>query len=99
MCFGPVASFSSSVALAVIGMATLRKVRAPSQLVFAASPLVFAVHQFIEGLLWNNLLGGQPSLATSLLASTFLVIAFFVWPIDHHLASGSLRSTPEEKNG
>lgn len=97
MCFGPVASFSSSVVLAAIGVATYVKVRTPSQRLFAASPLIFAAHQFIEGLLWNDLHGGQASPATSILISIFLFVAFFVWPIYMPLSIWLLEKNPSRR--
>ncbi len=57
MCFSPTASFISSGVLATIGVATLRHVREPRTLLFAGMPLLFALHQFTEGLVWLGLDG------------------------------------------
>jgi hypothetical protein len=57
MCYSPVASFTSSAIIGVIGLATLREVRAPRFALFAATPLLFSLHQFTEGLVWLGLQG------------------------------------------
>lgn len=55
MCFSATASFSASVVLAGAGIATLRHVREPRTVLFAAVPLLFALHQLTEGLVWLGL--------------------------------------------
>lgn len=57
MCFSPTASFIASGVLATIGVATLRHVREPRTLLFASVPLLFAFHQFSEGMVWLGLDG------------------------------------------
>ena len=57
MCFSPTASFASSAVLAAIGVATLRHVREPRTILFASVPMLFALHQFTEGLVWLGLQG------------------------------------------
>lgn len=57
MCFSPTASFVSAAAIATIGAATLRHVREPRTILFAATPILFALHQFTEGLVWLGLQG------------------------------------------
>jgi hypothetical protein len=57
MCFSPTASFASAAVIGTIGVATLRHVREPRTLLFAATPMLFALHQFTEGLVWLGLDG------------------------------------------
>jgi hypothetical protein len=57
MCFSPTASFVSAGVIATIGVATLRHVREPRMALFAATPMLFALHQFTEGLVWLGLQG------------------------------------------
>lgn len=57
MCFSASASFIASGAIGTIGVATLRHVREPRALLFAAVPVLFAAHQFIEGVVWLGLDG------------------------------------------
>jgi len=57
MCFSAEANFVGSAALGAIGVVTLTRVRHRRELPFAALPLLFAIHQFIEGFVWLGLDG------------------------------------------
>jgi hypothetical protein len=57
MCFSATANFVGSGALAAIGVVTLTRVKHRRELLFAALPTLFAVHQFIEGFVWLGLDG------------------------------------------
>ena len=57
MCFSAAANFIGSGALAAIGVVTLTKVKHRRELLFAALPTLFAIHQFIEGFVWLGLDG------------------------------------------
>ena len=81
MCFSAGASFTSGVVLSVIGGGTLRKVRKPSQVLFACISVFFAFQQFTEGVLWKTI--GNVDYAGVQKAATyiFLVMAEVVWPV------------------
>lgn len=81
MCFGPTPSFVSSFVLTVIGVAALKQVRGSKILLIAVFPLIFAFHQFNEGLLWMILKYGYAAQAQPMVTFTFLFIALFFWPI------------------
>ena len=57
MCFSPTASFIAAGVIASVGAATLRHVHEPRTLLFAAVPMMFALHQFTEGVVWLGLNG------------------------------------------
>ena len=57
MCFSATANFVGSGALAAIGVVTLTKVKHKRELLFAALPTLFGIHQFIEGFVWLGLDG------------------------------------------
>jgi hypothetical protein len=57
MCFSATANFVGSTALGAIGVVTLTKVKHRRELLFASLPILFAVHQFIEGFVWLGLDG------------------------------------------
>ena len=57
MCFSATANFVGSGVLGAVGVATLTKVTHRRELLFAALPVLFAVHQFIEGFVWLGLDG------------------------------------------
>ena len=49
MCFSATANFVGSGVVGAVGVVTLTKVKHRRELLFAALPVLFAVHQFIEG--------------------------------------------------
>jgi len=57
VCFSAAANFVGSTVLATAGVLTLTKVKHRRELLFAALPLLFAIHQFIEGFVWLGLDG------------------------------------------
>jgi hypothetical protein len=57
MCFSATANFVGSGVLAGLGVLTFTKVKHRRELLFAALPTMFAVHQFIEGFVWLGLDG------------------------------------------
>src|SRR6202161_137434 len=57
MCFSAAANFVGSTALGIFGVVTLTKVKHRRELLFASLPMLFAVHQFIEGFVWLGLDG------------------------------------------
>lgn len=52
MCFSASANFVGSAVLGAIGVATLAEVKHRRELLFAAMPCLFALHQFTEGFVW-----------------------------------------------
>lgn len=52
MCFSASANFVGSAVLGAIGVATLTEVKHRREFLFAAMPLLFALHQLIEGFVW-----------------------------------------------
>ncbi len=57
MCFSATANFVGSGVLGAVGAVTLTKVKHRRELLFAALPTLFAVHQFTEGFVWLGLDG------------------------------------------
>ena len=57
MCFSATANFVGSAVLGSIGVVTLKQVKHRRQFLFAAVPMLFAVHQFTEGFVWLGLDG------------------------------------------
>jgi len=75
MCFSPTASFTSAAIIGTIGVATLRDVREPRTVLFAATPILFALHQFTEGLVWLGLQGRIGPIGRDHLAFLFTLYA------------------------
>jgi hypothetical protein len=57
MCFSATANFVGSGVLGAVGAVTLTRVKHRRELLFASLPMLFAVHQFIEGFVWLGLDG------------------------------------------
>lgn len=55
MCFSATANFVGSGVLGAIGVLTLKEVKHRRELLFAALPCLFALHQFTEGFVWLGL--------------------------------------------
>jgi hypothetical protein len=64
-----------SGALAAIGVVTLTKVKHRRELLFAALPTLFAVHQFIEGFVWLGLDGILSPAVTRDMGAAFMLYA------------------------
>lgn len=81
MCFSAQASFGAGAVLAVVGVISIKKSTRPSQLPFAAIPLLFAVQQAAEGALWLGLSGNGHEAWRSTSMYVFLFFAQVVWPL------------------
>ncbi len=57
MCFSATANFVGSGVLGTVGVVTLTKVKHRREVLFATLPMLFAIHQFIEGFVWLGLDG------------------------------------------
>ena len=75
MCFSAAANFVGSGVLGVIGIATLTQVKHRRELLFASLPVLFAVHQFIEGFVWLGLDGRLSPAVTHDMAAAFMLYA------------------------
>ncbi|MEK7620474.1 MAG: DUF6629 family protein [Patescibacteria group bacterium] len=94
MCFSATASFAASAVLGTTGIAALSTVKDRRDYFLAAVPVLFAVQQFIEGMVWLTL--GQ-GLLTESLAYGFLFFAFLLWPVYIPLAVWAHERNPSRK--
>jgi hypothetical protein len=75
MCFSAAANFVGSGALGSIGVMTLTRVKHRRELLFAALPLLFAIHQFIEGFVWLGLDGILSAAVAHDMGAAFMLYA------------------------
>ena len=75
MCFSATANFVGSGVLGAVGVVTLTKVRHRRELLFAALPTLFAVHQFIEGFVWLGLDGILSPAVTHDMGAAYMLYA------------------------
>jgi hypothetical protein len=96
VCFSATASFVGSGVLGVVGAVTLTKVKHRRELLFAALPTLFAVHQFIEGFVWLGLHGRFSPVVTHDLGAAFMLYAQgllpFLIPLSVLLFESNVRS-------
>lgn len=81
MCFSATASFSASVVLVGIGIASIKEVRHKSQIVFACIPLFFAIQQFNEGLVWVSFASPFNPELNLYAKYGFLIFSQIIWPL------------------
>ena len=75
MCFSATANFVGSGVLGAVGVVTLTKVKHRRELMFAALPTLFAIHQFTEGFVWLGLDGYLSPTVTRDMAAAFILYA------------------------
>ncbi|MGA2372609.1 MAG: DUF6629 family protein [Candidatus Korobacteraceae bacterium] len=75
MCFSATANFVGSGVLGAVGAVTLTKVKHRRELLFAALPMLFALHQFIEGFVWLGLDGILSPVVTHDMGAAFMLYA------------------------
>ena len=80
MCFSATASFATAALTGVLGVASLARVGHPRELPLAAMPLMFAIHQGVEGLLWLTLPSAPSGAMSSGLTLLYLLLAQVFWP-------------------
>jgi hypothetical protein len=81
MCFSAEASFAGGVIISTIGVATVKEVHKPSQLVFASIPLFFGAQQITEGCLWLTLPNPEYGTVQMFSKYIFLIMAEVLWPM------------------
>jgi hypothetical protein len=75
MCFSATANFVGSTVLGAVGVVTLTKVKHRRELLFASLPVLFAIHQFIEGFVWLGLDGKLSPQVTHDMGAAFMLYA------------------------
>jgi hypothetical protein len=83
------------VALGAIGVATLAEVKQPREVLLAAMPCLFAVHEFIEGFVWLGLDGTMPLQVAHNMGAAYVLYAQgllpFLLPLAVYLIEPTLR--------
>jgi hypothetical protein len=81
VCFSATVNFAGSAVLGVAGVVTLTKVKHRRELLFAAMPLLFAIHQFIEGFVWLGLDGILSRAVAHDMGAAFMLYAQGLLPL------------------
>lgn len=80
MCFSATASFSAGTFLLGLGALTLKAARTPRERPFAAIPLLFAIQQLIEGVVWLTFSREAP-LLNQVMTHAYSFFSHVLWPI------------------
>jgi hypothetical protein len=80
MCFSAGASFAGGAVITVIGIATIKKVRKPEQILFSTIPLIFGLQQISEGFVWMALQNHGSQVMLTISGYLFLIAAVVIWP-------------------
>ena len=80
MCFSATASFSAGALLLGIGVLTLRSANRPRELPFAAIPLLFAIQQLSEGVIWLTFSADAP-LLNVVMTHGYSFFSHVLWPV------------------
>lgn len=81
MCFSATASFGASFLLFIIGFMTCAQIKKRSYTLMCLTPLLFALQQFAEGVVWLTLGSLQSSLLQAIAAYFFMFFAYCIWPL------------------
>jgi hypothetical protein len=81
MCFSASASFVTAGITGVIGVVALTRVKGPREIPLAATPLLFAFQQCVEGLLWLGLPQAPDCSLSAPLTVLYLFFAETFWPL------------------
>ena len=79
MCFSATASFSAGTILLGLGTLTLKSTRRPRELMFAAIPLLFAVQQLTERVIWLTFRHDVP-LLNMVMTQVYAFFSHVLWP-------------------
>jgi hypothetical protein len=80
MCFSATVSFSTGAILLAIGTPTLKSAIRPRELMFAAIPLLFAIQQLTEGVIWLTFSYNAP-LVNAAMTYVYSFFSHVLWPI------------------
>lgn len=98
MCFSATANFVGSAVLGTVGVATLTKVKHRREALFAAMPLLFAAHQFIEGFVWLGLDNTLPTYVAHDAGAAFVLYAQGLLPFLLPLSVYLIEPTEHRRN-
>ncbi|MEM1282428.1 MAG: DUF6629 family protein [Chlamydiota bacterium] len=82
MCFSAQASFTASAVIGAVGLLSCNEARKTRFMFLALIPLMFAIQQFAEGVVWLELGGREvPDILFQASKYIYLSFAFIIWPL------------------
>lgn len=80
MCFSAMASFSAGTVLLGLGALTLKSARSTRELPFAAIPLLFAIQQLSEGVIWLTF-RDESLILNIVMTHLYSFFSHVLWPV------------------
>ncbi len=80
MCFSATASFTAGAFLAVLGTLTLKSGIRPGERLFAAIPMLFAIQQVTEGVIWLTFRYDAPQV-NAVMTHVYSFFSHVLWPV------------------
>jgi hypothetical protein len=96
MCYSLEASFAAGSALAIVGFGAVKKAlrHDRSMLLFSLFPVIFSLHQFVEGFVWHSV---RDATGDTLFRHVYIGIAILLWPLLTPLAAAVAETDPLRK--
>lgn len=96
MCFSATASLTAGTFLLGVGVVTTRMSRTDGELAYAAIPLLFAVQQLTEGVVWLSF-GWDRPLITAAATQVYSFFSHVLWPVYVPIAAWLLETDPRRR--
>ncbi|MEJ7930215.1 DUF6629 family protein [Ramlibacter sp. AN1015] len=96
MCFSATASFTAGGLLLVAGVAAQKLARAPAERFYAAIPLLFAIQQLTEGVVWISF-GEATSGINGWATQLYSFFSHVLWPVYVPVAAWLLETDPPRR--
>lgn len=96
MCFSAPASFTASILLLALARVAYQKTMHKSQFMLATTPLLFAMQQACEGVLWLTFTHPTIAAIKPIAMYSFLFFAFIVWPTWIPISAWAVEPTNEK---
>ncbi len=97
MCFSATASFTAAAVTGALGLFAMARTRRLHDLPLAATPVLFAVQQVTEGLIWLRMPMEPHASIGGPLILTYLLFAQVFWPAYAPLAVWILEPNPKRR--
>jgi hypothetical protein len=97
MCFSATASFTASAILTAVGVAAIAQSDRRATLMLAAIPLLFAVQQGAEGIVWLTVTAEPGGSLHAVSMNLFLGFAFVAWPTWFSLSLLRIEADPARR--
>ncbi len=98
MCFSATASFTAGAFLVGVGTLTLKSASRRRELPFAAIPLLFAIQQLTEGVIWLTFSYDAPQLNT-VMTHVYSFFSHVLWPVYVPIAVLMLEPSRSRRKG